>query len=316
MAASTCCSSSVPPLPTPCPKSPPEYPDLYGKRRELAKVQMMEREIGFLEGLRFCGGKPRSFNTYKSEDSEIVSLLEVDLWKVLFQLVMDLLLQWVLTSCENAELLWLLQSIREVAVLAMALLPLLQNYLAETVAFSQYLHAQISLAADVHVLARIVQTYSFVPIVPVVQKSVTTLAIHATRPQTGLWLLTFSSLLPSLLLPGRRRGGRGLSIDLSLAIFVRKLAEFLIKFDTYRKIYKFLQAEGGKLHEDLRVWEDSRSIICTGERVFQFQARIVVFLATAKLIGRSVGDKFTNDAILVLGNTFLQHGRRYGYGFV
>lgn len=36
-------------LPPPCPKSPPVYPDLYGKRRELAKVQMLEREIGFLE---------------------------------------------------------------------------------------------------------------------------------------------------------------------------------------------------------------------------------------------------------------------------
>ncbi|PSS20765.1 Guanine nucleotide-binding protein subunit gamma 3 like [Actinidia chinensis var. chinensis] len=28
---------------------PPAYPDLYGKRREMAKVQMLEREIGFLE---------------------------------------------------------------------------------------------------------------------------------------------------------------------------------------------------------------------------------------------------------------------------
>ncbi|XP_073157397.1 guanine nucleotide-binding protein subunit gamma 3-like isoform X2 [Henckelia pumila] len=36
-------------LPPPRPKSPPEYPDLYGKRRELAKIQMLEREIGFLE---------------------------------------------------------------------------------------------------------------------------------------------------------------------------------------------------------------------------------------------------------------------------
>ncbi|XVF88906.1 hypothetical protein PTKIN_Ptkin19aG0088300 [Pterospermum kingtungense] len=41
--------SSVPSLPPPCPKSPPEYPDLYGKRRESAKVQMLEREISFLE---------------------------------------------------------------------------------------------------------------------------------------------------------------------------------------------------------------------------------------------------------------------------
>ncbi|EXB38968.1 hypothetical protein L484_027404 [Morus notabilis] len=42
-------SSNVPSLPPPCPKSPPAYPDLYGKRREMAKVQMLEREIGFLQ---------------------------------------------------------------------------------------------------------------------------------------------------------------------------------------------------------------------------------------------------------------------------
>lgn len=49
MAAHSGSSSSVPSLPPPCPKSPPEYPDLYGKRRELAKVQVLEREISFLE---------------------------------------------------------------------------------------------------------------------------------------------------------------------------------------------------------------------------------------------------------------------------
>lgn len=42
-------TSTVPSLPPPLPKSPPPYPDLYGKRRELARVQMLEREIGFLE---------------------------------------------------------------------------------------------------------------------------------------------------------------------------------------------------------------------------------------------------------------------------
>ncbi|KAE8677138.1 hypothetical protein F3Y22_tig00111542pilonHSYRG00038 [Hibiscus syriacus] len=42
-------SSSVRSLPPPCPKSPPGYPDLYGKRREAAKIQMLEREISFLE---------------------------------------------------------------------------------------------------------------------------------------------------------------------------------------------------------------------------------------------------------------------------
>ncbi|RAL51151.1 hypothetical protein DM860_005507 [Cuscuta australis] len=44
----------VPTLPPPQPKSPPRYPDLYGKRRELARVQMLEREIGLLqEELKF-----------------------------------------------------------------------------------------------------------------------------------------------------------------------------------------------------------------------------------------------------------------------
>lgn len=42
-------NGSVPSLPPPQPKSPPQYPDLYGKRRELARIQMLEREISFLE---------------------------------------------------------------------------------------------------------------------------------------------------------------------------------------------------------------------------------------------------------------------------
>nr|ASH96883.1 heterotrimeric G-protein gamma 10 [Brassica juncea] len=65
--ASTSCSvggelNCVPPLaksalPPPRPKSPPEYPDLYGKRREAARVQMLEREIGYLEGeIKFIEG--------------------------------------------------------------------------------------------------------------------------------------------------------------------------------------------------------------------------------------------------------------------
>ncbi|KAK9149224.1 hypothetical protein Scep_007981 [Stephania cephalantha] len=44
----TNCSSSSS-LPFPLPKSPPKYPDMSGKRRELAKIQILEREIGFLE---------------------------------------------------------------------------------------------------------------------------------------------------------------------------------------------------------------------------------------------------------------------------
>ncbi|KAI4335201.1 hypothetical protein L6164_013871 [Bauhinia variegata] len=49
MATSIARSSTVPSLPPPSPKSPPEYPDLYGKRREMARVQMLEREISYLE---------------------------------------------------------------------------------------------------------------------------------------------------------------------------------------------------------------------------------------------------------------------------
>ncbi|CAH8370645.1 unnamed protein product [Eruca vesicaria subsp. sativa] len=45
----TCSALAKSSLPPPRPKSPPEYPDLYGKRREAARVQMLEREIGFLE---------------------------------------------------------------------------------------------------------------------------------------------------------------------------------------------------------------------------------------------------------------------------
>lgn len=48
-ASNSSSSSSVPSLPPPCPKSPLQYPDVYGKRRERLKVQRLEREIGFLE---------------------------------------------------------------------------------------------------------------------------------------------------------------------------------------------------------------------------------------------------------------------------
>lgn len=46
MVASKSNDSSLPP---PYPRSPPQFPDLYGKRRELARVQMLQREIGFLD---------------------------------------------------------------------------------------------------------------------------------------------------------------------------------------------------------------------------------------------------------------------------
>ncbi|GAB4838052.1 hypothetical protein Ancab_027582 [Ancistrocladus abbreviatus] len=50
-------SSTVPSMPPPCPRSPPQYPDLYGKRREIARLQMLDREKGFLEEeLKFAEG--------------------------------------------------------------------------------------------------------------------------------------------------------------------------------------------------------------------------------------------------------------------
>ncbi|XP_033145011.1 guanine nucleotide-binding protein subunit gamma 3 isoform X2 [Brassica rapa] len=53
----TCSALAKSSLPPPRPKSPPEYPDLYGKRRVAARVQMLEREIGFLEGeIKFIQG--------------------------------------------------------------------------------------------------------------------------------------------------------------------------------------------------------------------------------------------------------------------
>ncbi|XP_027339514.1 guanine nucleotide-binding protein subunit gamma 3-like [Abrus precatorius] len=42
-------SSMVLSMPLPSTMAPPGYPDLYGKRREMARVQMLEREISFLE---------------------------------------------------------------------------------------------------------------------------------------------------------------------------------------------------------------------------------------------------------------------------
>ncbi|KAL4329133.1 hypothetical protein AHAS_Ahas13G0269600 [Arachis hypogaea] len=42
-------SPKAPTLPLPSPKAPPGYPDLYGKRREISRLHMLEREISFLE---------------------------------------------------------------------------------------------------------------------------------------------------------------------------------------------------------------------------------------------------------------------------
>ncbi|XP_047333949.1 guanine nucleotide-binding protein subunit gamma 3-like [Impatiens glandulifera] len=57
MTAASGGSSPVLSLPPPRPKSPPAYPDLYGKRRELLKAQMLERDGVYLEEeLKFVGG--------------------------------------------------------------------------------------------------------------------------------------------------------------------------------------------------------------------------------------------------------------------
>ncbi|XP_075492139.1 uncharacterized protein LOC142530218 [Primulina tabacum] len=59
-------NGSVPTLPLPRPKSPPKYPDLYGKRRELAKIQILERDIGFLqEELKAVEGLPPASRSCK-----------------------------------------------------------------------------------------------------------------------------------------------------------------------------------------------------------------------------------------------------------
>ncbi|KAL4339431.1 hypothetical protein GQ457_08G003460 [Hibiscus cannabinus] len=77
-------SSSVRSLPPPCPKSPPEYPDLYGKRRGAAKIQILEREISVLEQeeLKSVDGlqpASRYCKEYEPEESEVMSVLEVAL---------------------------------------------------------------------------------------------------------------------------------------------------------------------------------------------------------------------------------------------
>ncbi|XP_020553755.1 uncharacterized protein LOC105173685 isoform X5 [Sesamum indicum] len=86
-------NGSPPSLPLPRPKSPPEYADLYRKRREMAKVQMLEREIGFLEACRVRDVQCRSSYTCQNqEDSQIMLPLEMALRSILFQRFLNLLL--------------------------------------------------------------------------------------------------------------------------------------------------------------------------------------------------------------------------------
>ncbi|KAL9255432.1 hypothetical protein AKJ16_DCAP23387 [Drosera capensis] len=79
----------VPSLPPPRPRSPPPYPDLYGKRRELAKLQMLERDKGFLE---------------EESNLPILQAMEMALWIMELLYLMVLLLQRVLLSSEAADL--------------------------------------------------------------------------------------------------------------------------------------------------------------------------------------------------------------------
>ncbi|XP_010533018.1 PREDICTED: uncharacterized protein LOC104808881 [Tarenaya hassleriana] len=54
--------TSVPSLPPPVPRSPSEMPDFGGKRRRMAKVQKLEREIGILQVSEKNSSGSGSFN--------------------------------------------------------------------------------------------------------------------------------------------------------------------------------------------------------------------------------------------------------------
>ncbi|GER36075.1 succinyl-diaminopimelate desuccinylase, partial [Striga asiatica] len=73
-------NGTVPSLPPPQPKSPPE---LYGRRRELAKVQILEREIGFLEeelksieGLQLASRSCKEYVIYPSHHEHIIRVVD------------------------------------------------------------------------------------------------------------------------------------------------------------------------------------------------------------------------------------------------
>ncbi|KAF7148114.1 hypothetical protein RHSIM_Rhsim03G0227100 [Rhododendron simsii] len=164
-------SSSVPSLPPP---RPPEYPALYGKRRELAKVQMLEREISFLEEeLKFVHGlqpASRSCKEYvngfakigRSRGPVVSGSGSVE--------------QPVSTSHGFAV---------SAAFLGVALVrtqdALTASHAAAVVAFRGVLHARIALA-DVDALVPTVSRQTRVSVVPrtvfVVQKTVATLVVY------------------------------------------------------------------------------------------------------------------------------------------
>ncbi|KAK9989894.1 hypothetical protein SO802_030133 [Lithocarpus litseifolius] len=165
LGSSSSSSSSVPSLPPPRPKSPPAYPDLYGKRRETAKVQMLEREIGFLE---------------ESEDPSAMSLLEMALKgraaaAAAVTAIHASIVHVIRVTVVSVSVV-IFQSGSGVALVPVQI-AVEKPHAEETVAISHLLHALIALAAYADARVLNVQRYA---LVAVVQTSVVTLAIYVT----------------------------------------------------------------------------------------------------------------------------------------
>ncbi|KAJ6913867.1 hypothetical protein NC651_016195 [Populus alba x Populus x berolinensis] len=189
--ATTGGSSSVPSLPPPCPKSPPEYPDLYGKRREMAKVQMLEREIGFLEEeLKSLHGLQPASRCCKEVTDFVVANSDPLIptsrkkrrsclfwkwlwycflvhfscvsWYTLFKPIMDLLLLLfgMLSSSRMSELL----GDAAAAVLFLDRIAVERSHATGTAAAAlvNYLHARIALVSGGHALVPNAQSQRFV----------------------------------------------------------------------------------------------------------------------------------------------------------
>ncbi|KAF3959254.1 hypothetical protein CMV_015916 [Castanea mollissima] len=199
--SSSSSSSSVPSLPPPRPKSPPAYPDLYGKRRETAKVQMLEREIGFLEEeLRSAQSLQPASRCCKEITDYVVANSDPFIptnrkirrpcrfWKWLCGMPC-FNLSWICCCCCTGCSIHLERPRCSCCSCdcnpcnggGVALVPVQiaveKSHAEETVAISHLLHALIALAAyaDAHVLN--VQRYA---LVAVVQTSVVTLAIYVS----------------------------------------------------------------------------------------------------------------------------------------
>ncbi|XVF35142.1 hypothetical protein REPUB_Repub18cG0119600 [Reevesia pubescens] len=175
MAARSGGSSSVPSLPPPCPKSPPEYPDLYGKRRETAKVQMIEREISFLEEeLKFVGGLQPASKCCKEVTDFVMAKSDpliptsrknrksCRFWKWLCGMPC-FNLSWICCCCYSG---------------CSCHLKCPRCSDSETVAFFGFLHAQTAVVADGNALVLNVQRYGFAA---VVQKTVVTHAAYYSK---------------------------------------------------------------------------------------------------------------------------------------